>query len=329
MASEREQFIALVHRGDILNARIPEALSVAGIAPSLKSWRSFIDNLLLWLGASALAASVLFFVAHNWEAMGRFAKFGLVQLLIIAAIAACVWFRQERLGKVCLFVASILVGVLLALYGQTYQTGADPWQLFATWAVLIVPWTLAARFTPLWLVLVGLLNLALVLYCNTFTPEFNQHINSELTMLISLGVLNGVALMLWEWRLPHHSWMNDIWTSRMLAVAAGIPATSIAVLSVIKDISATDLLLLLGWAAFMTLLVYFYRARRPDLFMLAGASFAVIVVIPTLLATQVFFPFGSGAGDYLIMAAVIIAMGASCAVWLRRTQKAMYEEGRH
>ena len=48
-------------------------------------------------------------------------------------------------------MAAVAVGALLAVFGQTYQTGADPFELFLTWALLIVPWTLAARFEPLYL----------------------------------------------------------------------------------------------------------------------------------------------------------------------------------
>ena len=44
----------------------------------------------------------------------------------------------------------MLVGGLLALIGQTYQTGADPWQLFALWALLALPWCLGARSDMLW-----------------------------------------------------------------------------------------------------------------------------------------------------------------------------------
>jgi len=327
VASEREQFIALLHRGDIISARIPEALSAAGIAPGLPKWRSFIDNLLLWLGASALAASVLFFVAHNWEAMERSAKFGLVQLLIIGSIGSYVWFREhERIGKVCLFVASILVGVLLALYHQTYQTGADPWGLFATWALLILPWTIVARFAPLWLIFTGLLNLALILYCTNFSPSLGEFIDHEVTLAICMALLNGLALIVWEWRLPHHSWLQDIWSPRILALATGIPATIVGVFSVVNKISSSDIFLLVGWAAFVALLIYYYRQRRADLFMLAWACFAVIVVVPTMLAAQVLEPFGGRGGKYLIMALVIIGMGASCTVWLRKTQKAMFEE---
>ena len=34
---------------------------------------------------------------------------------------------------------------LLAFVGQTYQTGADAWQLFATWAALALVWALGRR----------------------------------------------------------------------------------------------------------------------------------------------------------------------------------------
>ena len=44
-----------------------------------------------------------------------------------------------------LIAASVLVGVLLAVIGQVYHTGADAYSLFAAWTLLILPWTLASR----------------------------------------------------------------------------------------------------------------------------------------------------------------------------------------
>ncbi len=40
--------------------------------------------------------------------------------------------------------------ILLAVYGQTYQTGADPYELFFGWAILIIGWVAISRFAPLW-----------------------------------------------------------------------------------------------------------------------------------------------------------------------------------
>ena len=48
-------------------------------------------------------------------------------------------------GKAALLAAALLTGGLLALIGQTYQTGADTFELFATWAALILPWVLAIQ----------------------------------------------------------------------------------------------------------------------------------------------------------------------------------------
>ncbi|TMH00920.1 MAG: DUF2157 domain-containing protein, partial [Betaproteobacteria bacterium] len=47
-------------------------------------------------------------------------------------------------------LALLGIGGLLAFFGQTYQTGADPWQLFALWALLALPLALAVRGDVLW-----------------------------------------------------------------------------------------------------------------------------------------------------------------------------------
>jgi uncharacterized membrane protein len=47
-------------------------------------------------------------------------------------------------------LALLAIGGLFAYFGQTYQTGADPWQLFALWAALALPLCLGARSDALW-----------------------------------------------------------------------------------------------------------------------------------------------------------------------------------
>src|SRR5699024_841252 len=126
--------------------------------------RGFIDRLLLWLGGLALACSVLFFIAYNWADMGRFFRFGLVEGALVAAIAAY-WKADGRgvTAQVSLIVATLLLGVLLALFGQVYQTGADSWQLFFYWALLMAPWALIGRLAVLWVFWLGLINLTILL----------------------------------------------------------------------------------------------------------------------------------------------------------------------
>ena len=168
MPSPRNQIIEFVEQGAIPAEKIVDALTAAKVTPDGQAWRTFIDHLLLWLGGLALTFAAVFFVAYNWNDIGRFAKFGLVEVLIVLAIV--VYWKlgeHEVAGKVSLLMATIFLGVLLALYGQTYQTGADAWQLFLTWAVLMLPWALIGRYAAIWMVWVVLINLSIVLYHQT------------------------------------------------------------------------------------------------------------------------------------------------------------------
>ncbi len=88
MASPRKQIIELIEQGCISPDNISDALSVTQVVPAGSSWRNFIDHLLLWLGGLALAFAALFFIAYNWNDLGRFAKFGMMEGLVVLAVLA-------------------------------------------------------------------------------------------------------------------------------------------------------------------------------------------------------------------------------------------------
>jgi len=115
-------------------AKLPEALRLSDATPSGSDWHRFLDKLLLGLGVLLAVSGVIFFFAYNWDEMSRLAKFALVQGMIVATLVG-VWILglDNISGKLTLLAAGILVGVLLALVGQTYQTGADTYELFAVW----------------------------------------------------------------------------------------------------------------------------------------------------------------------------------------------------
>src|SRR5262245_53411107 len=121
-----------------------------------EAWRRFLTLAMLLLGAALLLSGVISFFAFNWATLGRFVKFALLE----GGVAACAligWWRLRDLtGRVALSAAAILVGPLLGVFGQTYQTGADAWGLFTAWALLVAPWVIVAGFTPLWIVEVAL-----------------------------------------------------------------------------------------------------------------------------------------------------------------------------
>lgn len=108
-----------------------------------------------WLprGLAVLAAVLVGFglvmwVAANWDEFGRFGRFALL-MSFIGVMGTGAALRPSLRAPLGLLVL-LGIGALFAYFGQTYQTGADPWQLFALWALLALPLCLGARSDVLW-----------------------------------------------------------------------------------------------------------------------------------------------------------------------------------
>lgn len=142
------------------------ALELTGNRPDAPEWRAFAGRALHAAGLGALGAGVLFFVAANWQAWGLLGRFALLQAGLLLGIAAALWRPPpHRVGQGALLLATLLTGGLLALFGQSYQTGADVYELFFTWAALTLPFAIAALSGALWATWWGVLNVGLALMC--------------------------------------------------------------------------------------------------------------------------------------------------------------------
>ena len=112
-------------------------------------------RLAYWLprGVAVLAAAlgglgIIFWIAANWDTLGRFGRFALLEFIFLVL---CVGALMRPAARSPLGLLALLsIGGLFAYFGQTYQTGADPWQLFAVWAVLALPLCLSIRSDVLW-----------------------------------------------------------------------------------------------------------------------------------------------------------------------------------
>lgn len=309
MSRFRSEVLDWFDAGRVAPDRELEVLRVAGITPSPAEWRVFLGQLTLWLGTIALAAAVIFFFAFNWDDLGRLAKFALVEAAILAGLLVCWRADLDGIaGKAALLLLSLLAGALLALTGQIYQTGADTFELFAWWAVLILPWVLVGRFSPLWLVWLALLNLAVLLY---FQRAWEMD-----GLLWALFGLNSLALVAWEAaRRAGLEWLRDSWPPRLVAIASAAMATALAVWAIMGGArGGSAALAVLAYVAWLAALYFWYRRRRPDLFMLAGGLLSLIVAVAALLSDNI---LGSGSGGLLVIGLVVIGMSAGGAIWLK------------
>jgi uncharacterized membrane protein len=159
---------------------------------------------------------VIFWVAANWQNFGKMNQFMLLQALLVTSVIAAALLPALRLTL--LLLATLLLGGLLAFVGQTYQTGADSWQLFAAWAGLSFVWVVVARSDALWAFWVLLFGAGLSLWSGNhlFTGSFYKHWNT-------LGVITPLiwaVLVIWmifiahgphlgsEHRHPHLEWFQ-------------------------------------------------------------------------------------------------------------------------
>jgi len=294
-------------------------LKLSGVWPNQQSWANFLSNALTWLGALAIALSVIFFVAFNWDDFGRFAKFGLLQAILVAAIGAYLFLAKKEISKkVLLTSASLFTGALLAYFHQTYQTGADPWQLFFTWGLLIIPWVIAAQFAPLWFFFVVLLNVTIYTYLFIGRGFFGFLIfDSQLSLLWVGFILNVVILLLWELAATKWNYLKPRWPVRIIAVSAGFAVSFLCLLYII-GYDDSKLSSLIAWVLSIVSLYVVYRKLKPDLFMLAAACLSVIVISVTYFGKILFDTLDMEIGSILFLAIFTIAMGSTSAMWLRK-----------
>ena len=201
MTQSRRTIEQLLNQGTLPTEKADTAALLLDVYPSKRTWLQFFDKALLIVGGVALVLSLVFFIAYNWLYMDKMGKFALVEgaLAITIALYVALSFRQRFafIRQLLLLIASIITGSLLALFGQVYQTGADTWQLFFGWAVLILPWVIIARFPALWLLWLGLINTVTLFYIDTSLFFGIDYYYQDFWQFTLITVINVIAFYLW------------------------------------------------------------------------------------------------------------------------------------
>ncbi len=97
----------------------------------------WIWPLAMAFGASQVIAGIVFFFAYNWRELPDIAKIALPQSVMVGAFLIFALLPRDAIvGRIAGIAAMVMIGVSMAVVGQVYQLGADPWRLFAIWAAL-------------------------------------------------------------------------------------------------------------------------------------------------------------------------------------------------
>ena len=163
---KRSELDGLAEFHSLTPTKVEALLDLADARPSRAEGLRFLGLCLRIAGILSLAAGLVFFVAANWDRFAVFGRFALVELVLVAcAVIGFLRPPPDFAGRGVIFLAFIATGALLALFGQTYQTGADIYELFLSWALLGLPLAIAAQWSVASAAWVVVLNIALLLFC--------------------------------------------------------------------------------------------------------------------------------------------------------------------
>lgn len=237
--------------------------------PSAKECLEFIENTLLIVSSLFIAIGVIFFIAYNWDGMGRLWKIALIEAFLVLSFGVYYFSSNPKLSKLFLYISAILIGALLALIGQIYQMGANRYELFLYWALLILPWAIINNTKTLWLIEIILLNISLGLYY-LFNP-LGVFIALE-NKFIPFFLFNLFAFIIWEVSKELFKWRGDGWERIVLASFVTISL----ILSLISS-SLSYFILFLPY--FIVAGLYYYHKKDIPILTLLAISFWLYILI--------------------------------------------------
>ena len=246
-------------------------------------WARWGMRALLALGVGQFLAGVVFFFAYNWNDLSDIAKFAVIETALALALGGALLVGLDRVfGQMLLIAASVLTGVLLAVIGQVYQTGADVFELFAVWAVLILPWTIVSRHPVHWLLWLVVAEVAFVLYGEQVLVPVEE-MPGELVSVI-VGATIAVALAVREWAvLRGMQWLAAHWTRLILlfAAMAALFAPAAAQMFDVDNVAAGAVCVIAFLLAVLVASAVYWRLWRdfPALVIIIGFADAFVVCV--------------------------------------------------
>ena len=360
----------LCDSGVISTVAWQRAVEFCGFRPDGKAWLAYWRQMFLLGGALFFLAGMICFIAWNWGAMTPFARMALTGALVAGSgLGAVLLGPDTRLGQVLLLACGTAMGPMLAVFGQTYQTGAELWELFRVWTALLVLLALAGRQAGLWFAAWISANIFAALWLGRSLSSPLDALG-QFFMVPEWLVAIACAIACWEWmarraatRLQQNlddgpdnapgqskgqnesqsknkahaqAWLCSRWMPRLLFFDM-VSRTTFFLIATIFDLYFRDGQMLwlspnfvVGFALVTAALSWWwYRTRQPDLFMLATLLAAGAAVLLSALAEAELFFSAGSMATFLLWGLLVTGVTAGLAKILLHLQRSMITAPRH
>jgi uncharacterized membrane protein len=298
---------------------------LADLRPNRLEWRRFLDLLMLGMGAIFLIAGIFFFFAFNWNGMDKFSRFAVVEGAVVVATLFAFFLKLDTWGgRISLAGAAMFMGLALGVIGQTYQTGADSWQLFQTWVMLITAWVLISRWNIMYLIWMVLINITIGLY-------WGQVVQGEWSNLnLTIILVNLLFLLVWD-LLARFTPIEFLKKGRWILYLFAVFMLTHASYLMLDYIFGSPIYRLMEFApivyfGLMAILLGMYTLVKRDLLMLTFGALSLLIIsicwIGRFLYDTLFYSSNDIFFYFLMMGVVTVSLTVIFVTGLRRLQKA-------
>jgi uncharacterized membrane protein len=240
-----------------------------------EAWQKFFQLFFISLGVGFTVSGIVFFFAYNWADLHKFVKIGLTEgVLIVTTILVLLPKTNDNIRNIILTGASVLVGVLFAVFGQIYQTGANAYDFFLAWTIFVTLWVLVSNFAPLWLLFLVLINTTFFLYSQQVAKDWSEVLVFTSLFSINTAILIS-AILLVRKKAPN-------WFLNTVALASASCATTGIIIGIFDNYQTTfSILILITTIAFA--LGIWHGLTTKSVFYLSVIPFSLIIIVSALL----------------------------------------------
>lgn len=277
---QREDIHIISRHSNLTEKGVEKALH-ENIYNDKEMWQKFLRLLFISLGIGFTVAGIIFFFAYNWNGLHKFIKLGLTEGLIIATTGVVLFSKvSTTLKNSILTGASFLVGVLFAVFGQIYQTGANAYDFFLGWTIFITLWVIVSNFAPLWLLFILLINTTFFFYSEQVAKDWSDAFIITVFFSINTIVLIGAVLLSIYKKLPIPNWFLYTLT---------LASTSFATIGITRGFfnhDHYDFTLLFISVPLVFALGMWYGLKIKSNFYLSVIPFSIIIIISGLMISM-------------------------------------------
>lgn len=323
---ELEQLAAV---GLIRVERRPAVFAAYRESIDWKAWAA------LWsatLGAIFLLAGVIFFFAWNWKELSPSVRFAVLGgSVVLGTAGALIAGIRSRIGQWLLVAASVFTGVLVAVYGQVYQTGADAFEVFALWAGLIFGWVLVGRFAPLWLLWLVVLQTALATWAGQVLVPAGAAGWPAMNLVLGLLLLGCLGLREWLEAGERFDWLRGEWIRVVLVAGAVVWLTAVPWGMIfesrwgVKDHLSVRVIGLLIWVVAVTGGAFFFTRIRPSLTSVGICVLSAAVILVSWLGEAIVENDADSAGTWLVFGILVIVAFSGVAAIIAKAGRMIAE----